>query len=183
MNPGLARRRQPAYRAHGSPPGRTEVQIDLEIRTAVSGRTGMPGDQPWRARRRANDETARVAEVRHAQEQTQAAEARNDTGIYVYALPHYLRYPFEPDSGRTLMKVGRSDRDIIHRFRSQTRTTALPEEPILLRIYRTDGASAALTETYFHRLLDAVDHNRSVTRSAGREWFVTSTRFLSLIHI
>jgi T5orf172 domain len=131
--------------------------------------------------RRANDETARVAEVRHAQEQTQAAEARNDTGIYVYALPHYLRYPFEPDSGRTLMKVGRSDRDIIQRFRSQTRTTALPEEPILLRIYRTDRASAALTEADFHRLLNAADHNRSVTRTAGREWFVTSTRFLDEI--
>jgi hypothetical protein len=131
--------------------------------------------------RRANDETARVAEVRHAQEQTQAAEARNDTGIYVYALPHYLRYPFEPDSGRTLMKVGRSDRDIIQRFRSQTRTTALPEEPILLRIYRTDGAGATLAETDFHRLLEAADHNRSVTRSAGREWFVTSTRFLDEI--
>ena len=59
--------------------------------------------------RRANDETARVIEIKQAQEQTQAAEARNDIGIYVYALPHYLRYPFEPDSGRTLMKVGRSE--------------------------------------------------------------------------
>ena len=79
------------------------------------------------------------------------------------------------------MKVGRSDRDIIQRFRSQTRTTALPEEPILLRIYRTDGAGAALVETDFHRLLDAADHNRSVTKTAGREWFVTSTRFLDEI--
>jgi hypothetical protein len=53
--------------------------------------------------RRANDETARVVEVKQAQEQTHVAEARNDAGIYVYALPHYLRYPFDPDSGRTLM--------------------------------------------------------------------------------
>ena len=128
--------------------------------------------------RRANDETARVIEIKQAQEQTQVAEARNDIGIYVYALPHYLRYPFEPDSGRTLMKVGRSDSDVIMRFRNQTRTTALPEEPILLRIYRTDASAAAPAENAFHRLLAAADHSRSVSRSAGREWFVTSTRFL-----
>ena len=74
------------------------------------------------------------------------------------------------------MKVGRSDSDVITRFRAQTRTTALPEEPILLRIYQT-GASASV-ETDFHRLLEAADHQRSVARTAGREWFVTSTRFL-----
>jgi hypothetical protein len=127
--------------------------------------------------RRANDETARVVEVQRAQEQTVRAEARNETGIYVYALPHYLRYPFDPDTGRTLMKVGRSDSDVIMRFRSQTRTTALPEEPILLRIYRTDSATGAV-ESSFHRLLEAADHSRSIARTAGREWFVTSTRFL-----
>lgn len=52
-------------------------------------------------------------------------------------LPHYIRHPYDQASGRTLLKVGRSDSDVIVRFRSQTRTTALPEEPILLRIYRT----------------------------------------------
>ena len=131
--------------------------------------------------RRANDETARVVEVELAKEQTQAAEARNDSGIYVYALPHYLRYPFDPETGRTLMKVGRSDSDAIQRFRNQVRTTALPEEPILLRIYRTDGAPAAPMESDFHRLLEAAQHSRSIARSAGREWFVTSTRFLDEI--
>jgi T5orf172 domain len=78
-----------------------------------------------------------------------------------------------------LMKVGRSDSDIIRRFRMQTRTTALPEEPILLRIYRTDGeAAAAPVENTFHRLLEAADHTRSVARTAGREWFLTTIRFL-----
>ncbi len=130
-------------------------------------------------KRRANDETPRVVEVQRAQEQTEQAEARNETGIYVYALPHYLRYPFEPDSGRTLMKVGPSDSDLIQRFRNQTRTTALPKEPILLRIYRTDQTVAnATVESDFHRLLEAADHTRSVARTDGREWFVTSTRFL-----
>jgi len=128
--------------------------------------------------RRAADESARSAEVQQAKVQTEEAEARNEVGIYVYALPHYLLHPYEPDSGRTLLKVGRSDSDVIRRFREQTRTTALPEEPILLRIYRTEPGGAASVETTFHRLLEAADHHRSVARTAGREWFVTSTRFL-----
>ncbi|WP_458602775.1 hypothetical protein [Rhodococcus ruber] len=128
--------------------------------------------------RRVSDESARSVEVQQAKAQTEEAEARNDVGIYVYALPHYLLHPYEPDSGRTLMKVGRSDSDVIVRFRNQTRTTALPEEPILLRIYRTEPGAAAAAETTFHRLLEAADHHRSVARTAGREWSVTSTRFL-----
>jgi hypothetical protein len=126
--------------------------------------------------RRADDPAARVEEVQRAKEQTEEAEASNEVGIYVYALPHYLRYPFDPESGRTLMKIGRSDSDVIIRFRQQTRTTALPEEPVLLRIYRTEAGPAV--EANFHRLLQAADHHRSVARTAGREWFVTSTRFL-----
>ena len=96
----------------------------------------------------------------------------------MYALPHYLRYPFDTATGRTLMKVGRSDSDVIVRFRNQTRTTALPEEPILLRIYRTEPGVNQAVESSFHRLLEAANHDRSVARTAGREWFVTSTRFL-----
>ena len=126
---------------------------------------------------RANDEGARVVEVERLQEQTEEAEALNEAGVYVYALPHYLRYPFDPATGRTLMKVGRSDSDVIVRFRNQTRTTALPEEPVLLRIYATEAGGNADAEAAFHRLLVAADHSRSVARSAGREWFVTSTRF------
>lgn len=131
--------------------------------------------------RRANNETARAVETQRAKEQTEEAEARNDVGVYVYALPHYLRYPFDADTGRTLMKVGRSDSDVIMRFRTQTRTTALPEEPILLRIYRLEQGTAARVESSFHRLLESADHSRSVARSAGREWFLTSTRFLDEI--
>jgi hypothetical protein len=131
--------------------------------------------------RRANDEGARVVEVERAKAQTEQAEARNESGIYVYALPHYVRYPYDPESGRTLMKVGRSDSDVIQRFRNQTRTTALPEEPILLRIYRTQGGATSDLETSFHRLLNAADHAQSVARTAGREWFLTTTRFLDEI--
>jgi len=136
-------------------------------RLSLAARAYLETD-PRELERRANDETARVIQIQQAQEQPQSAQSRNDIGIYVNALPRYLRYPFEPDSGRTLMKVSRSDSDVM-RFRSQTRTTALPEEPILLRIYLTD------------RLLEAADHSRSVSRSAGRDGFVTSTRVLDEI--
>lgn len=105
-------------------------------RLSPSARSYLEGNLP-ELERRADNEAARIAEDQLAKEQTEAAEARNDTGVYVYALPHYLRYPVEPSTGRTLMKVGRSDSDVIRRIRNQTRTTALPEEPILPRIYRT----------------------------------------------
>jgi T5orf172 domain len=128
--------------------------------------------------RRANDATARAIEVRRAQEQTEEAESRNVAGIYVYSLPHYLRYPYDPISGLTLMKVGRSDSSVMVRFREQTRTTALPEEPLLLRIYRADLSRAAQIEKEFHALLKGGGHGREVCRSAGQEWFVTSTAHL-----
>lgn len=127
--------------------------------------------------RLASDETARIVEVEQAKAQTERAESENTPGVYVYALSHYLRYPYDK-SGRTQMKVGRSDSDVVQRFRNQTRTTALPEEPILLRIYKTEPQASGEIEICFHRLLEAADHHRTVARAAGREWFVTSTRFL-----
>ena len=80
------------------------------------------------------------------------------------------------------MKVGRSDRDVIERFRSQTRTTALPEEPVLLRVYPVEsGEPSASIERRYHRLLEAADHDRSTARTGGTEWFLTSVRFLDEI--
>jgi len=46
---------------------------------------------------------------------------------------------------------------------------------------RTSGASTAPAEAAFHRLLDAADHSRTAGKSAGREWFLTHTRFLDEI--
>ena len=131
--------------------------------------------------RRASDPARLDEEAQQASKQTQQAEARNEVGVYVYALPHYIRHPYDQATGRTLLKVGHSNSDVIVRFRNQTRTTALPEEPILLRIYRTSGDSAAPAESAFHRLLDAADHSRTIGRSAGREWFLTHTKFLDEI--
>jgi hypothetical protein len=131
--------------------------------------------------RRTTDVEAVVQESEVSRKQTAEAESTDTTGIYVYALPHYLRFPFDPDSGRTLLKVGRSDRDIIQRLRDQARTTALPEEPLLLRIYATGDLDTVDVEARFHRTLRAFDHGRAVERMAGREWFLTTTQALDAV--
>ena len=46
-----------------------------------------------------------------AVENSKAAESSGRPGIYVYTLPHYRRYPVEPDTGKTLLKVGHSSTD------------------------------------------------------------------------
>lgn len=130
---------------------------------------------------RAGDADALAAESEAARQQTEAAEEAARTGIYVYALPHYLRFPFDPESGRTLLKVGRSDRDIMQRLREQTRTTALPEEPVLLRVYPTGEDDTAEIEAKMHRTLRAFDHGRSAQRMAGREWFLSTTTALDAL--
>lgn len=114
---------------------------------------------------------------------TAILEIESAVGIYVYSLMHYLRYPYDPTSGRSLMKVGKSDRDVVKRFREQTRTTALPEEPVLLRIYQPSENSLdiSILEKKFHSLLEAADHDRSAARTGGTEWFLTSLKFLDEI--
>ena len=114
---------------------------------------------------------------------SETLEKKHTPGIYVYSLMHYLNYPYDSESGRTLLKVGKSDRDVIQRFREQTRTTALPEEPVLLRIYESLTASITLSEVEkkFHSLLEAADHDRSTARTGGTEWFLTSLKFLDKI--
>lgn len=132
---------------------------------------------------RMNNPTLQAIEEKEVLSTSVNLEKRNTPGIYVYSLMHYLRYPYDAISGRTLMKVGRSDRDVIQRFREQTRTTALPEEPVLLRIYRgknTDGELSVI-EKKFHALLEAADHARSAARTGGTEWFLTSLKFLDEI--
>lgn len=106
-------------------------------------------------------------------------------GVYVYTLPHYLAHPVSPAeddtlSDRTLFKVGKSDSDVIRRFNEQQRITALPEKPLLVRIY-TGVEDKGNVEARFHALLSAADHRRNQGRAAGTEWFLTSLRFLDAI--
>ncbi len=118
-------------------------------------------------------------EEEKALRQTEAAERIKSPGVYVYALPHYLRYPYDPQSGRSLLKVGSSENSTIQRFLDQTRTTALPEEPVLLRIYPCDDPRDV--EKRFHSLLTAFDHSKAIERTAGKEWFLTTLGHLDAV--
>jgi len=113
----------------------------------------------------ATDAEAQAEEAIAAQKQTKAVEERGKVGIYAYGLPHYLRYPYDPDTQRTLLKVGHSDRDVMQRMQAQTRTTALPEEPVLLRVYPTEEHASADIESKFHKTLRAL-----ITAGQPREW-------------
>jgi hypothetical protein len=149
-----------------------KVDLSDELRTELV-------DLESRLMSRGEDRVAQLDEVDAAVEQTRAAESTAQPGIYVYTLPHYLRYPFDPDSGRTLLKVGHSTTDAHYRAGSQGRLTALPEDPILLRIYPVSESAEA--EKDFHAWLRDADHAGNRTRRGGSEWFVTSTKFLDRV--
>ncbi|OAI38777.1 hypothetical protein AYO39_03490 [Actinobacteria bacterium SCGC AG-212-D09] len=127
----------------------------------------------------ANDSQASQAESEQAIEKSKAAEAENIAGIYVYTLPHYVRYPYDPKTGRTLLKVGHSSVDALYRASSQTRVTSLPEDPWLLRIYPAESSADA--ERQFHAFLRDADHDGVRGTRTGAEWFLTSLKFLDRI--
>lgn len=130
-------------------------------------------------RSRAEDPQAEAEEVSKAVAQSEKAESDGVPGIYVYTLPHYLKYRVDGEAGKTLLKVGHSARDAYHRAGSAGRLTALPEDPILLRIYPVE--ESASREKEFHAWLRDADHHAGRTRRAGSEWFVTSTKFLDRV--
>jgi hypothetical protein len=168
--------------------GNLEAQREERISPDV-GRVSVLSDSAQDCLRRnlvvleqcAATEALREVEDKVALEATAEAEHEAVPGIYVYALPHYLRFPYDEESNRTLLKVGRSDRSVIRRFREQVPTTALPEDPTLLRIYLTSGEDSIHRERQFHELLEAADHARSRARTGGTEWFLTSLRFLDAV--
>jgi hypothetical protein len=128
---------------------------------------------------KADNVEAQLDEAEDAVKASEAAEAKGTPGIYVYTLPHYVRYPVDPETGKTFLKVGHSAKDVYYRAGAQGRLTALPEEPILLRIYAVNESAAA--EKTFHAWLRDADHMAARTKRAGAEWFLTSTKFLDRI--
>ena len=111
---------------------------------------------------------------------TRSAEAKGVPGVYVYSLPHYLAHHVDSDTRRTLFKVGHSSVDAFGRANAQGRFTALPEDPILLRIYPCDQSAKA--EAEFHGRLSQAGHLRpGPTTRAGIEWFLTKIDFLDNI--
>lgn len=128
------------------------------------------------------DEEAIVRE-NEGLERSASSEVPNGlAGIYVYTFPHYLRYPVVPTdeddtNPRTYLKIGSSTTDMVARVKQQN-TTALPEPPIILRMYTCPDGEIETVERRLHDHLSAADHNPNRSPGAGREWFLTHLRFV-----
>ena len=125
--------------------------------------------------------------AKEAKENEDHGQLLRKAGIYVYTLPHYIQQPVRKvddndsdSSPRTYLKVGMSKVDAKGRIQQQV-TTALPEEPMILRLYVLEDAQQAdykKLEARMHRHLNAADHNQNRRRGAGKEWFMTHLTFV-----
>ena len=136
------------------------------------------------------DDDARAGE---ATELTKASEELSQKveklgGVYVYTFPTYLMVPVKSDPERFWLKIGQTGRVINKRVSEQLRSTAMPEDPVILRVY-TDpkGDSVGSDVDYgalekkFHKLLMSAGHSKTSARSGGTEWFATTLEFLDEI--
>ncbi|MCI2237078.1 GIY-YIG nuclease family protein [Paenibacillus sp. TRM 82003] len=130
---------------------------------------------------RAGSEEA--VEAENVQLATESAKLQQDlqtaAGVYVYTYPHYWRHPYIADTERRLLKIGRTKNQAWNRVLSQARRTGMPEDPVLLRVYKTGDPTTA--ERHFHALLDAAEHQRTAGIAVGTEWFVTTIDFCDAI--
>ncbi len=125
-----------------------------------------------------------VERERHeAAKKTQQVESLGLAGIYVYTLPHYLRHPYDVETGRTLFKVGHSTIDVFSGVEGTKRTMSLPEDPVLLRVYVTGSKPAEQEERHFHEWLEAAGHCRSRSSKGNRDWYVTTPKFLDRVAV
>ena len=111
-------------------------------------------------------------------------------GIYVYTYPHYNSSPVEPSQedytdARTFLKIGvtKASEGASKRIQQQIGQvrTALPEPPLILRIYDGDGVDLKEVEKRLQKHLEAADHNqvnRQRGEGVGMEWYLTHLKFL-----
>jgi hypothetical protein len=136
------------------------------------------------------DDEARAGEesqLQEASEQlTKAVEKLG--GVYVYTFPTYLMVPAKVDPERFWLKIGQTGRVVEKRVMDQLRSTAMPEDPVILRVYTDKEASSetgsvdyAALEKKFHQLLVSAGHSKTTSRSGGSEWFATTVEFLDQI--
>jgi hypothetical protein len=157
------------------------IRTWLREKTMSSELRGQLTDQLRALEANANNPNAVEEELAERIKTTRDAEAHGLPGIYVYTLPHYLKYRVDSETRKTLLKVGYSSTNAPYRVKTQARQTALPEDPILLRIYPTAAESASETEKRIHEWLRKADHCAPPSKLAGSEWFITSTKFLDHI--
>ena len=136
------------------------------------------------------DDEARAGEESLLQE---ASEQLTKTveklgGVYVYTFPTYLMVPAKVDPERFWLKIGQTGRVVEKRVMDQLRSTAMPEDPVILRVYTDKEASSetgsvdyAALEKKFHQLLVSAGHSKTTSRSGGSEWFATTVEFLDQI--
>jgi hypothetical protein len=127
---------------------------------------------------RVTSQAAQEAEEAELESESRALEdvVQTKGGVYVYSFPFFLRYPkAEDEAGRTrhYLKIGKSERDPFVRVREQAKT-ALPEDPVILRVYTHATASPAEIEARLHNALRAAQHDRT-EKGGGQEWYVTTT--------
>ena len=109
-------------------------------------------------------------------------------GVYVYSFPTYLLVPAKVDPERFWLKIGQTGRVVEKRVTDQLRSTAMPEDPVILRVY-TDAEDRAVgypfdyatLEKKFHKLLVSAGHSKTSAKSGGTEWFATTLEFLDEI--
>lgn len=109
-------------------------------------------------------------------------------GVYAYSFPTYLRVPAKTDPERFWLKIGQTGRVVEKRVSDQLRSTAMPEDPVILRVYTDPKGEAVESETdyaalekKFHKLLMSAGHSKTSARSGGTEWFATTLEFLDEI--
>ena len=139
-----------------------------------------------------NDEEVITRENEEIEQGLESDNSQDVPGIYVYTYPHYYRSPVRRSQedyadDRTYLKIGLTDAEEgaakrIQRQIGEVRT-ALPEPPLILRIYNQQGVDLAATEKKIQSLLEAADHNRINRRGSGVgiEWFLTHLKFLDSI--
>jgi len=124
--------------------------------------------------------------LRASEELTQKVEKLG--GVYVYTFPTYLKVPAKYDPERFWLKIGQTGRVVEKRVSDQLRSTAMPEDPVILRVYTDPKGEAvgsevdyAALEKKFHKLLMSAGHSKTSARSGGTEWFATTLEFLDEI--
>lgn len=136
------------------------------------------------------DDDARAGE---ATELTKASEELSQKveklgGVYVYTFPTYLMVPVKSDPERFWLKIGQTGRVVNKRVSEQLRSTAMPEDPVILRVYtdpKGDSVGSEVDygalEKKFHKLLMSAGHSKTLARTGGTEWFATTLEFLDEI--
>ena len=94
---------------------------------------------------------------------------RGTGAVYLYYLPEYQHSAKRSGKSVWQCKIGMTENDVDTRVKSQA-TTALPEEPEIALIMRTNNPRAL--EKSIHAILDL--QGKRTKTSGGSEWFMTS---------